>query len=137
MGLLELLRLALVIVVALLLNQPEIVQEFRPEEKPSIAVLWDASPSMETRDDSRCRGTKGAPAVTAWPLLSRSAQAPIAPQALPARGCLVLEAARRPNACGRKWSSNPSPAPAAGAARSCTARWPPPRPSSRTWSASC
>ena len=50
MGLLELLRLALVIVAALLLNQPEVVQEFRPEEKPTIAVLWDASPSMETRD---------------------------------------------------------------------------------------
>ncbi len=50
MGLMELLRLALVIVAALLLNQPEIVQEFRPEEKPTIAVFWDASPSMETRD---------------------------------------------------------------------------------------
>jgi len=50
MGLLELLRLVLVIVAALLLNQPEIVQEFRPEEKPTIAVLWDASRSMETRD---------------------------------------------------------------------------------------
>ncbi len=50
MGLLELLRLALVIVAALLLNQPEVVQEFRPEEKPTIAVLWDASPSMETCD---------------------------------------------------------------------------------------
>ena len=31
-------------------NQPEWVEEFRPEEKPAIAVLWDASPSMETRD---------------------------------------------------------------------------------------
>ncbi len=35
---------------AVLLNQPEWVEEFRPEEKPAIAVLWDASPSMETRD---------------------------------------------------------------------------------------
>lgn len=50
MGLLELLRLALVIVAAVLLNQPEVVHEYRPEEKPTIAVLWDASPSMETRD---------------------------------------------------------------------------------------
>ena len=50
MGLLEVLRLAFVILAALMLNQPEFVQEFRPKEKPSIAVLWDASPSMETRD---------------------------------------------------------------------------------------
>jgi hypothetical protein len=50
MGLLELLRLALVIAAALLLNQPEIVQEFHPQEKPTIAVLWDASPSMDTKD---------------------------------------------------------------------------------------
>ena len=50
MGLLELLRFALIVLAAMLLNQPEFVQEFRPEEKPSIAVLWDASRSMETRD---------------------------------------------------------------------------------------
>jgi hypothetical protein len=50
MGLLELLRLALVVLVAVLLNQPEWIEEYRPEEKPSIAVLWDESPSMDTRD---------------------------------------------------------------------------------------
>jgi hypothetical protein len=50
MGLLELLRLALVCIAAALLNQPEWIEEFRPEEKPAVAVLWDASPSMETRD---------------------------------------------------------------------------------------
>ena len=50
MGLLELLRLALVGLVAILLNQPEWIEEFRPEEKPAIAVLWDASASMDTRD---------------------------------------------------------------------------------------
>ncbi len=50
LGLLELLRFVLVVLAALLLNQPEFVQEVRPKEKPSIAVLWDASPSMETRD---------------------------------------------------------------------------------------
>ena len=36
--------------VAVLLNQPEWIEEFRPEEKPAIAVLWDASTSMDTRD---------------------------------------------------------------------------------------
>ncbi len=50
MGLLESLRLALVTLAAILLNQPEWIEEYHPDEKPSVAVLWDASPSMETRD---------------------------------------------------------------------------------------
>jgi hypothetical protein len=50
LGLLELLRLTLVVTAALMLNQPEFIEEFRPEEKPSVAVLWDTSPSMETCD---------------------------------------------------------------------------------------
>ena len=33
-----------------MLNQPEWVEEYHPEEKPAVAVLWDASPSMDTRD---------------------------------------------------------------------------------------
>src|SRR5919109_3759803 len=49
-GLLELFRLAIVALIALCLNQPEWVEEFRPTEKPAIAVLWDDSASMETRD---------------------------------------------------------------------------------------
>ncbi len=50
MAVLELLRLGLVACAALALNQPEWVEEYRPEEKPAIAVLWDDSPSMATRD---------------------------------------------------------------------------------------
>ena len=49
-GLLELTRLAVVILAAILLNQPEWVEEFRPDEKPSVVVLWDDSGSMATRD---------------------------------------------------------------------------------------
>ena len=49
-GLLELLRLAIVVLVAVLLNQPEWIEEYRPTEKPTIAVLHDASRSMDTRD---------------------------------------------------------------------------------------
>ena len=49
-GVLELLRLALVVLAAVLFNQPEWIEEYRPEEKPTVAVLWDASRSMETRD---------------------------------------------------------------------------------------
>ncbi len=52
-GLLELLRLALVALVALLLNQPEWVEEYRPEQRPTIAVLHDDSGSMDTRDATR------------------------------------------------------------------------------------
>src|SRR5262245_58052188 len=49
-GLLELLRLAVVALMALTLNQPEWVEEYRPTEKPAVAVLWDNSTSMDTRD---------------------------------------------------------------------------------------
>ncbi len=49
-GVLELVRLGLVGVGALILNQPEWVEEYKPEEKPAIAVLVDVSPSMNTRD---------------------------------------------------------------------------------------
>jgi hypothetical protein len=49
-GCLELLRVVIVAFAALLLNQPEWVEEFRPTNKPAIAVLHDASASMDTRD---------------------------------------------------------------------------------------
>ncbi|QDU89829.1 hypothetical protein Pla175_32250 [Pirellulimonas nuda] len=52
-GLLELLRFAVVAAAAVLLNQPEWVQEFRPDERPTVAVLWDDSISMQTRDVNR------------------------------------------------------------------------------------
>ncbi len=65
MGLLEGLRLSLVAFVAVLLNQPEWVEEFRPDEKPAIAVLWDASASMETRDATQAgAGTVPGPPIT-------------------------------------------------------------------------
>jgi hypothetical protein len=49
-GILELCRLLLVLLTAVILNQPEWVEQFRPDEKPTIAVLWDDSASMNTRD---------------------------------------------------------------------------------------
>src|SRR6266478_2555448 len=49
-GLLELLRFVFIALIAFVLNQPEWVEEFRPEEKPAIVVLWDNSKSMDTRD---------------------------------------------------------------------------------------
>lgn len=49
-GILEFLRLTIVCLVVVLFNQPEWVEEFRPDEKPTIAVLLDHSASMDTRD---------------------------------------------------------------------------------------
>ena len=39
-GALELLRWVIIAVAAIVLNQPEWVEEYRPEEKPLIAILW-------------------------------------------------------------------------------------------------
>jgi hypothetical protein len=60
-GLLELLRWTIVCLLALMLNQPEWVEEFRPVEKPTLAVLWDSSASMETRDVPSGAGSRSAP----------------------------------------------------------------------------
>ncbi len=49
-GWLELTRFAIVALIAFILNQPEWVEEYRPEERPSLVVLYDDSKSMETHD---------------------------------------------------------------------------------------
>ncbi len=49
---LEGVRLLMVSIAALLLGGPEWVEQYRPEEKPVVAVLWDDSASMQTRDAS-------------------------------------------------------------------------------------
>jgi hypothetical protein len=58
--------------VALLLNQPEWTEEFRPSEKPAIAVFTDASTSMDTRDVVAGAQTE------AQPTTRREAIAPLA-----------------------------------------------------------
>jgi len=60
-GLLELLRLVIVCLAAVLFNQPELFEVHRPDEKPSVAVLWDSSPSMETRDFLHSNTTSAQP----------------------------------------------------------------------------
>ena len=70
-GLLEGLRLALLAVAAILLNQPEWIEEYRAEETPAVAILVDASPSMETRDVVR-PGPAG-PATTRREAIARLA----------------------------------------------------------------
>ncbi|MCH1438298.1 MAG: hypothetical protein L7W43_01485 [Rubripirellula sp.] len=47
---LEVLRILIVVMIAILLNQPEWIEEYQPDTKPTIAILWDDSRSMETRD---------------------------------------------------------------------------------------
>ncbi len=49
-GVLELVRFSIIAIMAFILNQPEWVEEYRPEERPSIVVLYDDSKSMDTRD---------------------------------------------------------------------------------------
>lgn len=49
-ALLESIRFLIIAIGCLLFNQPEWIETFRPNEKPTIAVLWDDSVSMETRD---------------------------------------------------------------------------------------
>ena len=60
-GFLEALRLGCVAIVAVMLNQPEWVEEYRPDEKPSVVVLYDASPSMDTRDVVPTSGSNSTP----------------------------------------------------------------------------
>jgi len=60
-GLVELLRVLVAACVAVLLNQPEWVEEYRPDEKPTVVVLHDASRSMDTRDVVATDGTAAGP----------------------------------------------------------------------------
>lgn len=93
-GLLELLRFAIVCLAAVLFNQPEWTEEYRPEEKPTIAVLHDASPSMDTRDVLRPRQSAAATVTR------REAVAPLADasswSALGERFRVVVEATATP-----------------------------------------
>jgi hypothetical protein len=57
-GLLELLRLAIVAIGAITLNQPEWVEEYRPTEKPAFALLRANSIGMDTRDVSLGPGSR-------------------------------------------------------------------------------
>lgn len=49
-GCLEGFRFALIAIVLFTLNQPEVTQEYEPEEQPALVVLHDVSGSMQTRD---------------------------------------------------------------------------------------
>jgi hypothetical protein len=72
-GFVELLRILIACLVAMLLNQPEWVEEYRPDEKPTVVVLHDASRSMDTKD---VLATDGSNAT--GPRTRREAVAPLA-----------------------------------------------------------
>ncbi|MEM7456653.1 MAG: hypothetical protein AAF456_20075 [Planctomycetota bacterium] len=50
MVVLELFRILLACLIAFMINQPEWLERFIPQEEPVIAVLWDDSDSMNTED---------------------------------------------------------------------------------------
>lgn len=47
---LESIRFAIILLGCILFNQPEWIEQFRPTEKPKVAIVWDDSTSMDTRD---------------------------------------------------------------------------------------
>lgn len=48
---LEVLRIVIMLIAVIILNQPEWIETFRPTDKPVLAILSDESGSMNTQDD--------------------------------------------------------------------------------------
>jgi hypothetical protein len=71
-GLLELLRWSIVAFGVILINQPEFTEEYRSKKIPSIAVLCDVSPSMQTADVFNQSGKATRRATALRPLLESS-----------------------------------------------------------------
>jgi uncharacterized membrane protein len=75
-GWLEALRTLIVLIIAVTLNQPEWREVFRPQNKPTLAVLVDVSRSMETSDVIDARDPTAEPrsrAAAARPLAAPAA----------------------------------------------------------------
>jgi len=78
-GMLELLRFVLACLVVVTLNQPEWLELRPPDQRPTLAVLWDQSGSMETRDvinDGPPSDKPASRAETIQPLLSAASWKP-------------------------------------------------------------
>ena len=78
-GGLELLRFVLICLVVVTLNQPEWLQTQLPDQRSTLAVLWDKSNSMKTRDVIETHEGSGQPksrAETIEPLLSETVWKP-------------------------------------------------------------
>ncbi len=78
-GWLELLRFVLVCLVVTTLNQPEWLKIQPPDRRSTLAVLWDQSKSMETRDvfdDQDLSSERKSRAETIQPLMSEAVWKP-------------------------------------------------------------
>ena len=78
-GWLELLRFVLVCLVVVTLNQPEWLESQPPEQRSTLAVLWDKSNSMQTRDiidDQDTAAKRKSRAETIQPLMSEEVWKP-------------------------------------------------------------
>lgn len=78
-GLLELLRFVLICLVVVTLNQPEWLQTQLPDRRATLAVLWDKSNSMKTRDVIEAQDLSDKPksrAETIQPLISEEVWKP-------------------------------------------------------------
>ncbi|MDE0685368.1 MAG: hypothetical protein OXI63_20765 [Candidatus Poribacteria bacterium] len=78
-GWLELLRFVLVCLVVTTLNQPEWLKIQPPDRRSTLAVLWDQSKSMETRDvfdNQDLSGERKSRAETIQPLMSEAVWKP-------------------------------------------------------------
>jgi uncharacterized membrane protein len=49
-GWLEMLRVLIALCIAITLNQPEWHEAYKPDQRPAVAILYDVSKSMDTRD---------------------------------------------------------------------------------------
>ncbi|WP_168563911.1 hypothetical protein [Crateriforma spongiae] len=95
-GVLETLRLLIMLLIAVLLNQPEWESQYQPETEPTIAVLWDNSPSMRTQDvdsasvdaqrQTRQRAIEGLKDETVWQSVGDDRKVVMAPIGQPDRG---------------------------------------------------
>ena len=78
-GALELLRFVLICLVVITLNQPEWLQTQLPDQRSTLAVLWDESNSMKTRDVVDTQDISSEPksrAETIQPLMSEEVWKP-------------------------------------------------------------
>lgn len=89
-GWLELLRVLISVGIAITLNQPEWREVFKPDTKPVLAVLWDNSRSMDTRDvlndslpkaepKSRMEAVKALADPASWEMLRQRMEVVIEP----------------------------------------------------------
>lgn len=72
-GWLELLRFVLICLVVVTLNQPEWLESHPPEQRSTLAVLWDKSNSMQTQDvleEQDTQAKRKSRAETIQPLIS-------------------------------------------------------------------